>query len=388
MRKFAIFITLACVIFPSCSLLKFQLNEEGAVPLTKTEMNIRVYTHTYISTFFAELEDAVDSLKQVTDDPKIIGQSLVWLMNNESAIQSAVFQINPKVALADTWLLSIQMVNFLEQYGEKYFGSQTSILLEPTRKLNIQITQAAKRMLSSKEYNNMQDFVSKQSYQSHITEINFSRDPIYAKWLQYNNMPDTAAVSTVGSLSQVIAGFSDRFSVMGGQIGKIAQWQLELASLYTGITPETFKAIGDSANVRIDEFMALINQMPYYLDTTLVKISGDLQIITEIMDKRIALTMASLQQERLAIETMVAREREIIMNDVDSISVHITHAVMQEATEMLKDVLLYLCLLFTIILFIPFGLGYATGRIFTKQKFQKKKKQNENKTDEDLQKDE
>lgn len=376
MRKFVIIITLISFILPSCSLLKFQLNEEGAIPLSKTEMNIRVYTHTYISTFFSELEDAVDSLKQVTDDPKIIGQSLVWLMNNESAVQNAVFQINPKVALADTWLLSIQMVNFLEHHGEKYFGDYTPILLEPTQKLNIQITQAAQRMLNNKEYNTMHDFVSKQSYQSYITEINYTRDPIYAKWLQYNNMPDTAAVSTVGSLSQVIAGFSDRFSVMGGQIGKIAQWQLELASLYTGITPETFKAIGDSANVRIDEFMALVNQMPYYLDTTLVKISGDLQTITDIMDRRIALTMATLQQERSALETMVAREREIIMNDVDSISVHVTHAVMQEATEMLKDALLYLCLLFTIILFIPFGLGYATGRIFTKQKLRKNKKQN------------
>lgn len=179
-------------------------------------------------------------------------------------------------------------------------------------------------------------------------------------------------------LSQVIAGFSDRFSVMGGQIGKIAQWQLELASLYTGITPETFKAIGDSANVRMDEFMELINQMPYYLDTTLVKISGDLLIITSILDDRIALTMATLQQERQALETMVAREREIIMNDVDSISVHVTQTLMQKATEMLKEVLLYLCLLFAIILFIPFGLGYATGRIFTKQKFIKKQKKKNN----------
>lgn len=378
MKKIVVLIALICIILPSCSLLKFQLNEEGAVPLSKTEMNIRVYTHTYISTFFSELEDAVDSLKQVTDDPKIIGQSLVWLMNNESAVQGAVFQVDPKVALADTWLLSIQMVDFLEHHGKKYFGDYTSILLEPTQSLNDQITQAAQRMLNHKEYETMQNFVSEQRFRHRISEINYTRDPIYAQWLRYNNMPDTSAISTVGSLSQVIAGFSDRFSVMGGQIGKIAQWQLELASLYTGITPETFKAIGDSANVRMDEFMELINQMPYYLDTTLVKISGDLLIITSILDDRIALTMATLQQERQALETMVAREREIIMNDVDSISVHVTQTLMQKATEMLKEVLLYLCLLFAIILFIPFGLGYATGRIFTKQKFIKKQKKKNN----------
>ena len=383
MKKIVVLIALTCLILSSCSLLKFQLNEEGAVPLSKTEMNIRVYTHTYISTFFSELEDAVDSLKQVTNDPKIIGQSLVWLMNNESAVQGAVFQVDPKVALADTWLLSIQMVDFLEHHGKKYFGDYTPILLEPTQQLNTQITQAAQRMLNHKEYETMQNFVSEQSHRHRITEINYTREPIYAQWLQYNNMPDTSAISTVGSLSQVIACFSDRFSVMGGQIGKIAQWQLELASLYTGITPETFKAIGDSANVRMDEFMELINQMPYYLDTTLVKISGDLLIITSVLDDRIALTMATLQQERQALETMVAREREIIMNDVDSISVHVTQTLMQKATEMLKEVLLYLCLLFAIILFIPFGLGYATGRIFTKQKFIKKQKKKEEQGKED-----
>ena len=383
MKKIVVLIALTCLILSSCSLLKFQLNEEGAVPLSKTEMNIRVYTHTYISTFFSELEDAVDSLKQVTNDPKIIGQSLVWLMNNESAVQGAVFQVDPKVALADTWLLSIQMVDFLEHHGKKYFGDYTPILLEPTQQLNTQITQAAQRMLNHKEYETMQNFVSQQSHRHRITEINYTREPIYAQWLQYNNMPDTSAISTVGSLSQVIACFSDRFSVMGGQIGKIAQWQLELASLYTGITPETFKAIGDSANVRMDEFMELINQMPYYLDTTLVKISGDLLIITSVLDDRIALTMATLQQERQALETMVAREREIIMNDVDSISVHVTQTLMQKATEMLKEVLLYLCLLFAIILFIPFGLGYATGRIFTKQKFIKKQKKKEEQGKED-----
>ena len=372
MKKYGILIFI-CSVLSSCSLMKLQLNEEGAVPLSKTEMNIRVYTHTYVSTFFSELEDAVDSLKQVTTDPQIIGQSIVWLMNNESAVQGAVFQINPKVALADTWLLSIQMVDFLEQHGEKYFGSYTPVLLDPTKKLNAQITKAANRMLNHNEYNTMQSFVIQQSREKRITEISYNRDPIYAQWLQYNNMPDTAAVSTVGSLSQVIAGFSDRFTVMGEQIGKVAQWQLELASLYTGITPQTFKAIGDSANVRIDQFMALINQMPYYLDTTLVKISGDLQVMTEIMDKRIALTMVALQQERMALETMVARERATIMNDVDSISVRVTHVVMQEATDMLKSLLLYLSLFFAVILFIPFGLGYATGRIFTKQKLLKKK---------------
>lgn len=367
---------LTLAFLSSCSLLKLQLNSDEE-PLSTTEMNIRIYTHTFVSTFCATLEDAVDSIKTLGADPRITGNSLVWLMNNESAVQDAVFQINPHVALADTWLLTEQMAEFLKTSGKRYFENYLPVLEGAVSVLNGQIIHAARRMQNSKEFDIMQAFVREQNKKSPITELTFNREPIYGKWLQYNNMPDTTAVSTVGSLSQVIAGFSDRFSVMAGQLNKVARWQLELISLNTGITPESMKALGDSVNRRVNDFMEFSQHLPQYMDTSIVKINAELREMVGIFDRRVAITMSVLQQERAALEEMVARERAVIMADADSISTHVTQVVIREATDMLKSLLLYLSLFFAIILFIPFGLGFASGRIFTRRKYERKDKQKE-----------
>lgn len=370
---FGLWVSMA-LFFSSCSLLKLQLNSNEE-PLSTTEMNIRIYSHTFVSTFCATLEDAVDSVKNMGAGPRTIGNSLIWLMNNESAVQDAVFQINPRVALADTWLLTLQMKGFLDKSGKQYFENYSPVLEAAVSTLNSQIEHAARRMQNAKEYNTMRKFVEEQNRQSPILELTYSREPIYGKWLQYNNMPDTTAVSTVGTLPQVIAGFSDRFSVMAGQLNKIARWQLELISLNTGITPESMKALGDSVDKRVSQFIDFSQTLPQYMDTSIVKISAELREIGTLFDRRIAITMTVLQQERAALEEMIARERAIIMADADSISTHLTQVVIRETADMLKSILLYICLFFAIILFIPFGMGFASGRIFTRRKYERKDKE-------------
>lgn len=359
-------------VFSSCSLLSLQLKSDSD-PLSTTDMNIRVYTHTFTSTFFAGLEDAVDSLNLVTTDPGVRGNALLWLINNESAVQDAVFQVNPRVALADTWLLTVQMNQFLKNSGKATFGNYVPILHAPVINLGEQIEQAARRMLNGKEYQTMKDFVVAEAEKLPIRELNFTRAPIYASWLKYNQMPDTTAVNTVGTLPQVIAGFSNQFSVISGQLAKIASWQLEIASIRSGVTPESLKALGDSVNKRVNEFLILGGRFPGVADSITVKLGRDLIVMTNILDRRIALTIGALQEERAALDEMIARERANVMTDIDSISAHVTQIAIQEATGMIKQLLLYLSLFFAIILFVPFGLGFWSGRLFTRRKQTKEK---------------
>jgi hypothetical protein len=73
-------------------------------------------------------------------------------------------------------------------------------------------------------------------------------------------------------------------------------------------------------------------------------------------------------REREEFYEFFSEERKVISKEAEVLSKELVDEAMQGVTDLVKSILIYLILLFAVILFIPFGMGYYTGKIVAKRK--------------------
>jgi hypothetical protein len=89
--------------------------------------------------------------------------------------------------------------------------------------------------------------------------------------------------------------------------------------------------------------------------------------VEQLAKERIELDSMVLR-ERMALDSIFSRERKAIMEDANTIATNITKTTFQKINDLVTDLFFYIIILLAIIIFLPFGLGFFAGRIFTKNK--------------------
>ncbi|MCX7552008.1 hypothetical protein [Xanthomarina sp. F2636L] len=80
-----------------------------------------------------------------------------------------------------------------------------------------------------------------------------------------------------------------------------------------------------------------------------------------------------IRRERIALDSIILRERKAVAIEAADISVRVVDEAMVYIKDLTGTLLLYFVLLFTILLFLPFLLGYFVGKIHQKNKHHEKK---------------
>lgn len=81
-RIFSMMVMWVAMTISGCSLLSVKIDSQ-TVPLTKQELNMRILTREYALQYFAQVEQAADSLEAKYDPNDQINQSylLLWKIN-------------------------------------------------------------------------------------------------------------------------------------------------------------------------------------------------------------------------------------------------------------------------------------------------------------------
>ncbi len=105
----------------------------------------------------------------------------------------------------------------------------------------------------------------------------------------------------------------------------------------------------------------------------------DLAIFNERLNGSIVYSMNHLSQEReivanrlkderIAIDSIILRERIALSKEAEVLGGQFLDNSMNHLKEIIKTVLGYLILLLAVIIFLPFLIGYYTGKTFSKNK--------------------
>lgn len=370
----------------ACSLLEVKL-ESGIEPLPQEQLNMRVFSRDFSSLFNSKVELTADKIASSKDDGDqslyLRSNSLMWKIYSEQALQRSIFQTSPVAAMVDTWALTAQMTAFYDTgAGQSLFGSQQALALEASRALQSQFESRVKGFLTSGEFQKNRDFIEQYVVANPLTEMTFSRKSAFNDWLKFREINEFEAVTTFGSVPEVMSDISERMAMISEQMPKILGWKAELYAMHSNINAEEIQNTLNHISVTSAKFQELMAQSPEMMQALAIdmrrELSPLLQQLSDSTDSKLAQLSTERQalelmvkNERIALEEMVARERVAAAANLDELSKHTVEVVFQELTKTLKSLILYFVLFLVVVFFAPLGLGVWLGKRMEVKKTQK-----------------
>ncbi|WP_028768277.1 hypothetical protein [Shewanella fidelis] len=366
------FAAVAAALLNGCSLLEVKL-ESGIEPLPQEQLNMRVFSRDFSTVFYSQVESAADLIERNTDSIPVKSNTLMWKINAEQNLQHTIFQASPTAAMLDTWVFTEQMVEFFETgAGKNVFSEQQAVAVEASIKLRDQFERTVKNFGAAK-FSKNQEFV-KQYVASHpIKDMAFARESAFTDWLDFHQISEFDAITTFGTVPEVMSDISDRMAMIAEQMPKILGWKAELYALHSNINADEIQRTLTSISDTSAKFQQLMAQSPEMMQALAVDMRKELtpllaQLSADTDDKLAQLSLERqalelmVKNERQALETMVARERAAAAMDLEQISQNAVEVVFQEITKTLKSLILYFVLFLVVVFFAPLGLGVWLGK--------------------------
>lgn len=374
MRRSSVFWLLLLLLpLSGCSLLEVKLDSQ-TTPLTQQELNMRLLTREYTQQFFSQVEQAADTIAANYDPQDKLNQSyvLLWKINAEEGLQRAAYQVSPTAALIDSWVFTEQMNQFFNSgAGSELFT--TSEAKQVSQTLAQEVDKLAKSLLKGSSYKATKQFVIDFAAQHPFEDLSFIRTPSYRAWLEANQISETEAVSTLGTMPEALGDVSDRLSLVSEQTPKLMTWKAQLIAMNSSISGEQLTATLQSLQATSESFQDFVENNPEYMENLAEQMALQLQPLVKDIDARTAARLDQLSLERQALEEMVARERaeialivsaerEKFTQDLDKVSQDVLTLAMDKLVELIKSTIIYFVLFIVAIFFAPLGLGYLLGK--------------------------
>ena len=372
---FSVLILSLCLL--SCSLVKIESEQK---PLTTTDLNTRLLTQSFVRSAADKVEKAADSILDYSEDIELQKNSLYWKINTLSSFRKVGFQTSPKLALMDSWALMIAAKNYFSlDETKKTFHPYDKLVIETTEDNLKEIQKIAQHLLSDTDFVNHKEFLEDYARKNPLKSLVFYHKPVREDYQKFKQIPDSLSVQTVGSLSEVVADLTNKLTYTSENSGKQLQWNTELLLKKNGIDSLKIKQIADSLDIKFSKLVFLAEDAPTQFNNALKSFQKDLDRFNEKLNGSIVFSMNHLsnereivgnmiKEERIAIDSIVLRERTALTKEAGVISSKLLDSTMEHLKSIIKTVLGYLILLLAVIIFLPFMIGYYTGKTFHKKK--------------------
>ncbi len=355
------------LLFSGCSLLKFNIESE-TTPLEPELLKTRLDVHNFGITFFHEVMVASDSIMNSELEKEIQLNALAWKINASQAAKNTIFQTYPEIALLDTWILTALMTDYLnEGAGAGLFGNSQPIATEASQRLLNRIDTIAVNTFHEK-YNDAQTFVDSIRKNEPIVSSQFYRETVFNDWYRYQNIPDSLIIINNGTLPQAISEFSTRMAIGTEQTMRETQWSGEKLLKQSNIDSLDIQKMADDFNKQFEELIVVLRNSGRTMQEDAIVMHRDIAVFSHNLNEKFDSLMVIATSELAHFRDSLGVEREAIMEDFDKTSNKLVKTAMVELHAMVKDILFYVLLILIAILFIPFGLGFITGKTLTKKK--------------------
>lgn len=363
--------------FSSCSLIKIESEQQ---PLTKQDLNIRVLTQSIVNQASHRIESAADSIIKSTSQADLQTHAYRWKLESINTFKNTAFQSSPKLALMDTWTYMLQVLNFVKtDAAQSYYGTYTPYVRQISQVNVNDIEQKARGFFKPERFKQYQNFAHQYAETHPFTKDNLKHNSVRSEYIDFLKVPDSLAFTTVGTLSEVVANFSDKLSYSTQAAGKEFKWSTELMLKEKGFDSLQIKKVMATIELKVDRLSAIAENTPEKLNMALQSFSSDMSILffslndqIEFISDRMSLERKAIDtiimRERLALDQMILREREALSVEASALTVKVVDNAMVHIKDLTGTILFYLVLLFAVLLFVPFAMGYFAGKIHQKNK--------------------
>jgi len=365
-------VLLATLSLAGCQLLTIKLPDD---PLSELEINARLATHRFVGHFSKTVSEAADEITATSKAPSIALNALRWKIAATAAVSTAAFQTSPRDALVDTWVYCVQMENFLGRgAGASLFGPLQSRATTASAALVADIAELGAIFAPADELPRYQEFVRSYADEVQLRDLATPRESAVPALYAFLGIGVDEAVTTVGTLSQVVSDFGSRVSLLGEQLPSHTAWRTGLFLRESGIDGRSLQAELAGFNARIERVAVIAEQAPDLVDAALLRVNEELAVLIEAIDAQREVVMKGLQGERLGLMEAIAGERAALVEAVAVERAATLEELERYSDEVVADawsqirslmsIAIFGLIALTIVLFgVPFGLGMLVGRV-------------------------
>ena len=361
------------LLISSCSLVKIESEQK---PLGVRELNTRLLTQNFARTAMDRVELAADSISRLYPDKKNVQMNtLHWKIQTSEELGKVSFQTEPKIALMDTWayLLEARQSLSLPEL-DSIFGEHKALALEAIDQNIKDIDNIALNVLPKGEYSEIKEFVEQHAENTPLfMQKEFKHQSVRESYLKFKNIPDSTAVQTVGTLSEVVADASNRIGYYSDASGKRFDWKTQLILKEKGLDSIAFEAKMAEIEAQFDRLLVVAENSPETIENAIIEFRNNISPFFRNLNYEISSAMQSLstdietvddmlKRERVALDSIIKRERIALTAKADTLVETGIENAFDSIGETLRNLILYFILLFIVVLGLPFYLGYLTGK--------------------------
>jgi hypothetical protein len=304
------------------------LSAMDATEVTATELQMRVYEAGRRISFV--IENAADTIAFRSADPDVRRRTLRWKLAAIPQVEEASLRIDPVVAAADLWALTMQLSAFLRRgEGRAAFGEYQPLAIAATDTLEKIAAEVAGRLRPGGRPT-AKDEQSLRTWSDHhpIQDMGMGRESILSTDWKVLSLTETSLTGTVASIQRSLAGVTNRMGYLNEGIFKRVIWQAQLAAyevvpplleqgktaLLGDLSAQQGKVFDAITEQRIASFAALTGER----QAVLLAFRGERMAVLDAMRSERSTVLEALRVERVATIEALTRERIATLATVDS----------------------------------------------------------------------
>jgi hypothetical protein len=320
--------------------------------------------------FSGTVESAADSIIALSSDPGIQRRALLWKMNSIPVAQSAIFRIDPVVALLDVWTFSVQMTDYYETgRGKDDFGQWQPIAVLACRRLEADIARIGAELAGDATSNRGKEFVEEWVKSHPIDNPFFVRESTRQYWTGVVKEQGHGVISDVQTITDAVRVLSDRMEAYYETLGKQMRWQAEMLVQDQLVRRQEIEAaLADLHAVALmDTDVTDIAKDIDRIESQFLLLQMDFAEVVDSINAYWATATTAIQRERAGMDALIQREREAVFADLEALSIKLIDESVAEVRRSMVGLLLPAAVVFVILLAAPFALGFFTGRMTSRR---------------------
>jgi len=346
-----------------CSLVSLKSPEK---PLSTRDLNARIATHEFSAHFISAVEQTADDIAARSEDPAVRINALQWKISAAGTSERAASQMAPMMGLLDTWALSLQMHEYLDNGpGRELFGAQQQHARMLGAELSREAEELARRVLVPEEFEHDRGFINDYVHAHPFESLQFARASIVESWTR-DSGAQVKLVDSLGTVPEAIANAGDLMRMYGDTVPSQMLWKAQLAAQEYGINGKDVQTALKRVDERISRFSGIADATPGLVNGVVrdvrVRFDASMAQMLGTIHTEGATLSASLTAERQAAVEAVDAERAAIAADATRISGEVVREAGEEARRLVREALLLVIVFSALILGMPFAAGYMVGR--------------------------
>jgi hypothetical protein len=279
------------------------------VSITEYKLKLREFGYRFAGIVVLSADEIISK----TSDNEIKKQALLWKIYAIPAMIRSLSMNDPLAAGLDSWILSVQMVQYFEDgYGKDFFGEYQDIAINASRLIVNDIENIARGLKGIDDISKGQKITEDWTKNNPIKNNKFLRLSAIDSVARMIGSEDINLGSTAENIATSIDELKNQVTLYTNYLPKQIKWQIEYAA---------YEMFGDST---MGSMMQNFNTITQSTDRITKMIEESPELIKEIqistleeMDKQRLETLEMISQERIAILEAVTMERIAIMNEIN-----------------------------------------------------------------------